>query len=90
MRAAGMIFHDQAWSQANAAPVREEITPVVAELDRLGAAGEVSDESRVLFNTLLMIVDLLVSVVLESGDSQDPPELAQAIASHAQSTRARP
>jgi len=51
--------------RVNTASVREEIAHVEEELDRLSAAGRVSDESRVLFNTLLMIVNLLVSAFLE-------------------------
>jgi hypothetical protein len=52
-------------ARVNTASVREEIAHVEAELERLSAAGKVDDESRILFNTLLMIVNLLVSVFLE-------------------------
>jgi transposase len=54
-------------SSVNTASIREEITHVERELERLSARGKVSDESRVLINSLLMIVNLLVSVFLEKS-----------------------
>ncbi|CAN0493782.1 unnamed protein product, partial [Hapterophycus canaliculatus] len=40
----------------NTASIREDIARVEQDIARLSEAGKVSDESRMLFNTLLMIV----------------------------------
>ncbi len=47
------------------ASVREEIARVEQEIARLSETGEVSDESRMLFNTLLMIVNMLVAIFMD-------------------------
>lgn len=47
------------------ASVRDEVARVESTFDRLSADGKISEESRALFNALLMIVNLLVSVFLE-------------------------
>ena len=43
----------------------EEIAKVDQDIERLSAAGKVSDESRMLLNTLVMIVNVLVAMFLE-------------------------
>ena len=63
----------------NTASVREEIARVEQEIARLSETGKVSDESRMLFNTLLMIVNMLVAIFMErstketSKNSSIPP-----------------
>ncbi len=52
-------------SSVNTASVREEIASVEQEIARLSDAGKVSDESRILFNTLLMIVNMLEMIFME-------------------------
>ena len=51
----------------NTASVREEIARVEQEIARLSETGKVSDESRMLFNALLMIVNMLVAIFMESS-----------------------
>ena len=46
----------------NTASVLEEIARVEQEITRLSESGKVSDDSRMLFNTLLMIVNMLVAI----------------------------
>ena len=63
----------------NTASVREEIARVEQEIAGLSETGKVSDESRMLFNTLLMIVNMLVAIFMErstkktSKNSSIPP-----------------
>lgn len=52
-------------ASVNTSSIREEIANVEQEIERLSADGKVSDESRMLFNTLLMIVNMLVAIFLE-------------------------
>jgi cytochrome c2 len=54
-------------ASVNTTSIREEIAQVEQEIARLSAAGKVSDESRMLFNTLLMIVNMLVAIFLEKS-----------------------
>ncbi|NND90315.1 MAG: transposase, partial [Granulosicoccus sp.] len=54
-------------ASVNTSSIREEIAQVEQEIARLSAAGKVSDESRMLFNTLLMIVNMLVAIFLEKS-----------------------
>ena len=66
-------------ASVNKLSVREEIARVEQEITRLSEAGKVSDESRMLFNTLLMIVNMLVAIFMErstkknSKNSSIPP-----------------
>lgn len=46
------------------ASVRTEISKVAHEIVRLSDAGQASDESRMLLNTLLMIVNMLMAPYL--------------------------
>lgn len=54
-------------ASVNTTSVKAEIARVEEDLERLSAAGKVSEESRVLINTLLMILNLLVSVFMEKS-----------------------
>ncbi len=55
----------------NTASVREEIARVEQEIARLSETGKVSDESRMLFNTLLMIVNMLVAIFMERSTKKN-------------------
>ena len=60
-------------ASVNTTSIREEITNVEQEIERLSADGKVSDESRMLFNTLLMIVNMLVVTFLERQQEFEHP-----------------
>lgn len=51
----------------NTTSIRQEIASAEQQLDHLVSAGKVSDESRVLINTLLMMLNILVSVFMEKN-----------------------
>ena len=52
-------------ASVNTKSIREELAQGEQGIERLSKAGKVSDESRMLFNTLLMIVNMLLVVILE-------------------------
>ena len=54
-------------ASVNTTSVREEIARIEQELIRLGEQGKLSDESRILFRSLLMIVNMLVAVFMEKN-----------------------
>ena len=49
----------------NKTSLREEFAHLKSEFERLSAAGKVSAESRVLFNALLMLLEVVMAVFLE-------------------------
>lgn len=54
-------------ASVNTTSIREEITHVKQQLDEQVRSGKVADETRMLFSTLLMIVDMLVVIFLEKS-----------------------
>ena len=54
-------------ASVNTTSVREEIARIEQDLTRLGEQGKLSDESRILFRSLLMIVNMLVAVFMEKN-----------------------
>jgi len=54
-------------ASVNTSSIREEIAKVEQEIERLSRAGKVSDETRMLFNTLLMIANMLVAIFIEKS-----------------------
>lgn len=54
-------------ANVNTTSVREEIARIEQDLTRLGEQGKLSDESRVLVRSLLMIVNMLVAVFMEKS-----------------------
>lgn len=54
-------------ASVNTTSVREEITRIEEDLSRLGQQGKLSEESRVLIRSLLMIVNMLVTVFMEKN-----------------------
>jgi transposase len=66
-------------ASVNTTSVREEIARIEQDLTHLGEQGKLSDESRVLIRSLLMIVNMLVAVFMEkstrktSKNSSIPP-----------------
>jgi transposase len=55
----------------NKASVRNEISRLKADFDRLCAAGKVTGETRVLMSSMLMIIDLMLSIFLERTTRKD-------------------
>ena len=45
--------------------VREEVNNLKAQFEQLAAEGKMSSEAKVLFSSLLLIVDLILSIFLE-------------------------
>ena len=54
-------------ASVNTTSVREEIARIEQDLTRLGEQGKLSDESRILFRSLLTIVNMLVAVFMEKN-----------------------
>jgi hypothetical protein len=54
-------------ASVNTTSVREEIARIEQDLTHLGEQGKLSDESRILFRSLLMIVNMLVAVFMEKN-----------------------
>jgi len=54
-------------ASVNTTSIREEITQIKHQLDEQVRAGKVAEETRLLFSTLLMIVDMLVAIFLEKS-----------------------
>ena len=54
-------------ASVNTSSIREEITHVKQQLDEQVRSGKVADETRMLFSTLLIIVDMLVAIFLEKN-----------------------
>lgn len=52
--------------------VREEVTNLKAQFEQLGAEGKMSSEAKVLFSSLLLIVDLILSIFLERQTRRPP------------------
>jgi len=54
-------------ASVNTTSIREEIARIDQDIARLSEAGKVSDESRMLFNTLLVIVNILIVIFMEKS-----------------------
>jgi transposase len=54
-------------ASVNTTSVREEIARIEQDLARQVESGKLSDENRVLFNSLLMIVNMLVAIFMEKN-----------------------
>ena len=56
--------HHNAWA---APSIREEIFQVKQQLAEQIRSGKVADETRMLFSTLLVILDMLIAIFLEES-----------------------
>lgn len=45
--------------------VREEVSRLKADFDRLGSEGKISSESQAIMNSLFLIVELILAIFLE-------------------------
>lgn len=55
----------------NKLSVREEIDRIQKEFDQLSAINKISTESKVLFHSMLMLINLLISIFLERITKKD-------------------
>jgi transposase len=55
----------------NKQSVREEIDRIQKEFDQLSAANKISEESKMLFRSMLMLINLLISIFLERITKKD-------------------
>ncbi|SFI68258.1 hypothetical protein [Nitrosomonas sp. Nm34] len=51
--------------------VRDEVSRLKADFDRLGAEGKLSSESQAIMNSLFMIVELILAIFLERNTKKD-------------------
>lgn len=57
--------YDMGMAMINHQSVREEIQRVNAEFDKLTADKKINNESRILFKSMLMLINLLIAIFLE-------------------------
>ncbi|SDX12266.1 hypothetical protein [Nitrosomonas communis] len=51
--------------------VRDEVSRLKADFDRLGAEGKLSPENQAIMNSLFMIVELILAIFLERNTKKD-------------------
>ncbi|SCZ86748.1 hypothetical protein [Nitrosomonas mobilis] len=51
--------------------VRDEVSRLKADFDRLGSEGKLSSESQAIMNSLFMIVELILAIFLERSTKKD-------------------
>lgn len=62
----------------NTTSVREELERMRLEFDRLSSAGKVAPETKMLFQSMFMLFELLVSVFVEKRvHGEDDPQECQ-------------
>jgi len=55
----------------NKTAIRNEISQLKADFDRLGSEGKVTSETKVLMSSMLMIIELMLSIFLEKVTNKD-------------------
>ena len=59
------LFHGALMANIDKTSVRNEVSRVRADFERLCSKGEISGETRMLMSSMLMIVELMLSIFLE-------------------------
>jgi len=55
----------------NKTAIRNEISQLKADFDRLCSEGKVTSETKVLMSSMLMIIELMLSIFLEKVTNKD-------------------
>jgi len=58
-------------SSINKTSIRNEISQLKADFDRLFSEGKVTSETKVLMSSMLMIIELMLSIFLEKVTNKD-------------------
>jgi len=51
--------------------VKDEVSRLKADFDRLGKEGKVTSESQAIMNSLLMIIELILAIFLERSTNKN-------------------
>ena len=65
MIASVLVTYNNIMATVNKTSVREEIERIKSEFDRLSAAKQISPEVKMLFQSIFMVVNLILSIFLE-------------------------